>query len=87
MSKRKSVIEGIKGRGQITENHVGYIILNFSQITMVHHWGIISSGKCWHKLYFLGYYTGCSMENLIGARKEAGRNGRGYFNVLGKEQW
>ena len=36
---------------------------------------------------FFGYYTGCSIENLIGERKEAGWNGRGYFNVLGKEQW
>lgn len=50
--QEKSIIEGIKGRDQITENHVGCIILNFSQITMGHHWGIISSGKCRPKLYF-----------------------------------
>lgn len=44
--QEKESYRGIKGRGQIIENHVGYIVLNCSQITMGHHWGIISSGKC-----------------------------------------
>ena len=35
--QEKESYRAIKGRGQITENHGGYIILNFSQITMGHH--------------------------------------------------